>query len=181
MTTVVYDGYDLACESQASQGNEVSSYHVNKIFNSDSYVYAIAGDPALAIPMKESINSSLEPFKDLPDNSIGSYANEFMKLDGVNLEGAYVMSIHKESGNAVIFEGCGDGSIRVNYTFDGDYCVIGSGGSYARSALDFGCDAKEAVQYAVTKDVFSGGDIRVANIIERDEEEIDGSSQPQGF
>lgn len=38
---------------------------------------------------------------------------------------------------------------------------IGSGYKFALSALDFGKSAKEAVEYAATKDCFTGGKVRV--------------------
>lgn len=47
---------------------------------------------------------------------------------------------------------------------------IGTGAKFAISALDFGNSAKEAVEYAITKDCYSGGKVRVFNL---DGEEVD--------
>ncbi len=41
---------------------------------------------------------------------------------------------------------------------------LGSGFKFALSALDFGKTAKEAVEYAITKDCYSGGKVRVFNL-----------------
>lgn len=58
-------------------------------------------------------------------------------------------------------------------TFDGDYCSvsdndynfsIGSGGDFALAALDLGRTAKEAVEYAITRDKNSGGKVHVYDI-----------------
>ena len=41
---------------------------------------------------------------------------------------------------------------------------VGSGGTFAYCALDFGKTAKEAVEYAATKDTNTGGKVRVFNL-----------------
>jgi len=56
--------------------------------------------------------------------------------------------------------------------FDGHMCFdkcdynvgVGSGGTFAYCALDFGKTAKEAVEYAATKDCYTGGKVRVFNL-----------------
>jgi len=40
----------------------------------------------------------------------------------------------------------------------------GSGDQWALAALDFGDSAREAVEYAMTKDVYSGGKVHVYDI-----------------
>lgn len=58
-------------------------------------------------------------------------------------------------------------------TFEDDYCKhtelsyshsIGSGWKFALSALDFNCNAENAVMYAAKKDIYTGGKIRVYDI-----------------
>lgn len=46
----------------------------------------------------------------------------------------------------------------------GANCGLGSGAYWAESALDFGKTAKEAVEYAATKDCYTGGKVRVFNL-----------------
>lgn len=41
---------------------------------------------------------------------------------------------------------------------------LGSGSSFALAALDFGRDAKGAVEYAITRDCYSGGKVHVYDI-----------------
>ena len=40
----------------------------------------------------------------------------------------------------------------------------GSGGEFALAAMDFGKNAKEAVEYAITRDIYSGGEVRVFDV-----------------
>ena len=42
--------------------------------------------------------------------------------------------------------------------------AIGSGGDFALAAMDFGKDAREAVEYAATRNVFTGGRITVFDV-----------------
>lgn len=42
--------------------------------------------------------------------------------------------------------------------------AVGSGGNWALSSLDHGKSAKEAVEYAITKDIYSGGKVHVYDI-----------------
>lgn len=42
--------------------------------------------------------------------------------------------------------------------------AIGSGDEFALAALDFKATTKEAVEYAITKDCYSGGAVRVFNL-----------------
>jgi ATP-dependent protease HslVU (ClpYQ) peptidase subunit len=57
--------------------------------------------------------------------------------------------------------------------FNGDYCSIsendynhsiGSGDVWALAAIDMGKTAKEAVEYAMTRDVYTGGKVHVYDI-----------------
>ncbi|WP_045405413.1 hypothetical protein [Vibrio jasicida] len=55
-----------------------------------------------------------------------------------------------------------DGMLWVNTL---DYSTAeGSGSEWAIAALDFGKSAKEAVEYAMTRDPFSGGKVRIIEL-----------------
>lgn len=45
-----------------------------------------------------------------------------------------------------------------------DFLTSGSGESYAMAALDMGKNVRQAVQYAMTRDIYSGGKITVYDI-----------------
>lgn len=42
--------------------------------------------------------------------------------------------------------------------------TVGSGEDFAKAALDYGATAKEAVEYAMTRDVFTGGKVNVFDV-----------------
>lgn len=65
-----------------------------------------------------------------------------------------------------------DGKGYYVFAFDGafnqepltaDIC-LGSGGHFAQSALDFGKTAKEAVKFAATRCIYTGGKVKVCKI-----------------
>jgi len=65
------------------------------------------------------------------------------------------------------------GGVAWLVAFNGEYCShskmqasrgIGSGGEFAMCALDFGKTAKEAVEYAITRDSGTGGKVHVYDI-----------------
>ena len=41
---------------------------------------------------------------------------------------------------------------------------FGSGSSFALSAMDFGKSAKDSVKYAMTRDIYTGGKIKVIKV-----------------
>ena len=43
-------------------------------------------------------------------------------------------------------------------------CAYGSGQDFALAALDFGTTAKEAVEYAMTRDIYTGGRVQVVDV-----------------
>jgi ATP-dependent protease HslVU (ClpYQ) peptidase subunit len=61
-----------------------------------------------------------------------------------------------------------DGKVFEAVICDGTYSVVelecsaslGSGGQFALAAMDFGCNAKAAVRYAMTRDIGTGGKIK---------------------
>jgi hypothetical protein len=65
-----------------------------------------------------------------------------------------------------------DGIVKLCGIEDGKFWIepvdhnesIGSGSSFALAALDFGKSAKEAVEYAITRDCYSGGKVHVYDI-----------------
>lgn len=42
--------------------------------------------------------------------------------------------------------------------------AAGTGANFALAAMDFGCSAKEAVKYAMTRDIYSGGKVKVIKV-----------------
>ncbi len=65
-----------------------------------------------------------------------------------------------------------DGIVYYVFMADGIFCqeeinhnfTLGSGSQFATAAMDHGKSAKEAVKYAITRDIYSGGRVRVFNV-----------------
>lgn len=58
--------------------------------------------------------------------------------------------------------GFSDGSLWVNTLCYS--ATDGSGADFALAALDFGCNAEQAVEYAMKRDPFTGGKVNVLNL-----------------
>jgi len=87
------------------------------------------------------------------------FINEFEDGAGtVELE-CFCLMIHKGKGYRITQEG------NRYLTSELTYCdAIGSGWQFAMAAMDFGKSAKEAVQYASKRDIYTGGKIKVYNL-----------------
>jgi len=65
-----------------------------------------------------------------------------------------------------------DGVVYYVFMADGVFCqevvshnfTLGSGSQFATAAMDHSNNAKEAVDYAITRDIYSGGRVRVFNV-----------------
>jgi len=140
MTTIAYKHEDgqIAIDSRVTAGNVLISNKVNKIIKNNTGVWLLAGSTCdcegLAL-LKH--NDHVEP---LPDCSALLIKDRKAYLVSVNNDGYCCYT-------------------ELNY----DY-TIGSGGEYATGAMDHGKSAKEAVKYAMTRDVYTGGRIRVFNV-----------------
>ena len=55
-----------------------------------------------------------------------------------------------------------DGSIN-KWSIEHD-TAWGSGEKFALAAMDFGCSAEEAVKYAMTRDIYTGGEVKVIEV-----------------
>jgi len=65
-----------------------------------------------------------------------------------------------------------EGGVYYSFVDDGIFCeelithnfTLGSGRDFALAALDFDKSAKEAVEYAKTRDIYTGGDVKVYSL-----------------
>tara|TARA_R110000850_G_scaffold72879_2_gene160051 strand:+ start:415 stop:852 length:438 start_codon:yes stop_codon:yes gene_type:complete len=139
MTTIVYDhkNKQIACDSRLTGGTLIVSDKIEKFKPNDKGMWFFAGAKS-----DESQIMQLE-HNDKPE----------VKPD------CSALLVKDKKCHLV--------------TFNGDYCSIseneynhsiGSGGEFALAALDFGDSAKEAVEYAITKDSASGGKVHVYDI-----------------
>lgn len=142
MTTIVYDhkNKQIAVDSRLTKGGTtiISDYHV-KYLKNDIGMWFFSGDICDQ------------------DGFVSCYGKE-QEQQPVTFNASAFLVIGKDVFSV--------------YMDDGYFCKTplthsdckGSGELLALSALDFNCTAKEAVEYAKTRDVFSGGEVHVYDI-----------------
>lgn len=152
MTTIAVDkDLTIASDSQMSVGGFVESYDTPKIFSVNGYRVGIAGRYAEAMMFVEALEDLTErdAIQTLTHIPIPECKLELMNLDD------FLALVITPDGEVVCYEGS-------NYTVQvTPPAAIGTGGNYARVAMECGKTAVEAVQEAIKFDVFSGGDIQV--------------------
>lgn len=140
MTTIAYNHKDkeVAVESRTTSGGVVINDKANKSIKNNKGLWVMAGKPCdYHILIELGHNDSVEV---LPD------CQGFLITDGK----CFFVSVNDQGY-------CKHDEMTENFT-------IGSGGDFALSAMDFGCSAKDAVKYAMTRDVYSGGRVRVFKV-----------------
>jgi len=146
MTTIVYDhkNKQIACDSRSTISGT--------IIDDESIKYRQVGDKLWFISGRVGdADTFIKHYKPLTSaNENMDVSCIFVITEGDCVGGVY-MAI-KDSDNTY-----------AECITDHNYAQ-GSGDSWALAALDFGCTAKEAVEYAITKDCYSGGKVHVYDI-----------------
>lgn len=144
MTTFAYSRKEsiIAIDGRISAGSRITSDKYKKWIKKGDNVYFFVGTVTDAIRLIDLANSGFEETDDenLYECSI-VLACDPPKEIYVN-EAGYIEQLE-------ITE---------------DYCTLGSGGDYALSAMDMGKTAKQAVEYAMTRDIYTGGRVTIYNI-----------------
>lgn len=147
MTTIAYKDGIIAYDSQATRDHIVISTTDNKKHETDKYIYFCAG------PIDE-----IDQFIDLHENG-----TKYTQPIGVN---AYIIPKGTEkiyyAGVANESTPLGEPDLRfwkheINYK---EVNAIGSGFELAFAAMDLGMTAREAVEYAAKRDIYTGGEIK---------------------
>jgi ATP-dependent protease HslVU (ClpYQ) peptidase subunit len=146
MTTIVYDhkNKQIACDSRSTIGGTIIDNNAIKHRKVGDKLWFISGRPGDADTFIKNFNPLHSANKNMDVSCIF-----------VLLEGAGAGNVHmaiKDSDDTY-----------AECVADHDYAQ-GSGDKWALAALDFGFTAKEAVEYAITKDVYSGGKVHVYDI-----------------
>lgn len=142
MTTIVYnhDDHQVAVESRASGNDIILNDHADKVIVNGLGTWICCGSVHL-IPFL--VNCSMGDKQEDPDRDM-------------NVAGLLIR----------------DGKVYQTYFSDGYYCedlvdfdfAMGSGMEFALTALDLGASATEAVECAIARDIFSGGEVHVINV-----------------
>lgn len=151
MTTIAWDGYVLAADSQSTTHGIISSLKAQKIFRpSISEKWHIGGDCVLALGCAGDCGAEYELINNL--NTGLGYWSEFVQ--SLRFSALAVVA----SGKAyLIVKNEGDKTASISLVRD-PYAV-GSGATIAKTAMYCGESAFDAVRIAIEMDVFSGGKI----------------------
>jgi hypothetical protein len=143
MTTIAYSHKDkqIAFDSRKTLRG-VCCDKTNKVHKANSSVFVYCGNIS----------------------DIGYFADNFAEnkevgLGEVQLEISAIMIEKGEAFYVYVHEGVFNKEpISSDFTLD-------SGGEFALAALDFGKTAREAVKYAMTRDIYTGGKVKVISLI----------------
>lgn len=139
MTAIVYDHKkkQVAVDSRCCSGGDIMSDEYDKVIIKDREVWIYSG-----------YTCDSEEFSNLKHGDkteIKEKINAFIIKDGF-----------------CFYAGIYDGYMHIDKRTSNDH--LGSGGYFAYCALDFDNTAEEAVKYAIKKDCYSGGKVRVFNL-----------------
>ena len=149
MTTIVYDHKNkaIAIDSRVtSAGQIMDDSAVKFIFKPDDSVWFYSGRP---IDMRAAMNI------------FDSYENQCIKAPKNRIE----------FSSFIAFAGC---AYYCYYSSSNEYVMekathndgFGSGGIYALCAVNMGKSADEAVEFAKSMDIYSGGKVHVFSVLE---------------
>jgi len=139
MTTIVYCNNIIAADSQETAGDIIVNCKCNKLTKYKGILFACSG---AASDEKELINAY----------NGKEYNKEVDIYAIVDDHGTvYLAGIDSKEGF-------------WKQDITGQNYAIGSGKSFAYTAMDLGCNAKEAVRMAIKRDVNSGGRIRIHKV-----------------
>jgi len=140
MTTIVYDhkNKQIACDSRESGGGVLFTDEAIKYRAVDNDMWFICGS-------KSDVSIFIDTFehnRNVPEN--------------IECGGLLVR-------DGVVYKACNEDGV---YKLDELPCneSVGSGGWLAMAAVDLGKTAKEAVEYAMTRDLYTGGKIHIYDI-----------------
>lgn len=138
MTTIAYCHKDreIAVDSRQTMGSFIATDKANKIMKTDKGIFFLAGGVADC---------------EFLANNYPEISNEESSAYGIAVIDGDVFWLSNHNGKADT----------VKCTHD---MTAGSGEAYAQAALDFGCNARDAVEYAMTRDNCTGGKVRVFKV-----------------
>lgn len=142
LTTIATNSKQIAFDSQSQRGDTLVNVPHMKMKESQEHYFfysGVAGDIA---------------------HFINAFFGESSEQPGLNLS-AFIVCPDKSIWLGSFAE---DGELRKDEVEDGEIYALGSGGGFAISAMDLGKSPAEAVAYAATRDVYTGGDVHLFDI-----------------
>lgn len=146
MTTIAYNHIEnkIACDGRVTCGGVIKMDTLKKYVVRDGFILFYTGATS-DVPRMVDIVSNHDGGDTVDLESEIEIEVLFIKDKCV-----YVASVTADNEYFI-------DSVECNY-------AIGSGSSFALAAMDFGRTAKDAVKYAMTRDVYSGGKISVCDV-----------------
>lgn len=154
MTTITYRAGVMCSDSQATRGDFIDNKSTTKIYEVGGSLIGISGN---AISAKKFVDW----FAEMMEHSTAQEAFPYVKVtlpEKMVEEDFHALVVYPDQ-TAYEFFGC-DNVMECAE----DYAAVGSGMLYALCAMDAGATAEEAVNVAIKRDVFSGGDVQVFNL-----------------
>ena len=142
MTTIIYDhkNKQIACDSRIAKSSGVYSDEFIKMIDTKSRMFVMSGATC----------------------DIDYFIKNFERHKKINID------IQLDCSGIMIEKGVAYSVFTHDGVFNMDSLICneseGSGGKFALAALDFGNTAKQAVEYAATKDCYTGGKVHVYDI-----------------
>jgi 20S proteasome alpha/beta subunit len=137
MTTIAFDGNTVAYDSRLTRGGLICCDTTNKMLETNGFKIVSAGTEADCDTLIKCFLEGDTPDEDGDASFIANHTDGRL--------------IH------VLYH---DDKMVIENIWDEGVFALGSGSSYAISAMDFGKSAVEAVKYAATRDCYTGGKIR---------------------
>jgi len=141
MTTIAYhhESKTIAADSRQTMNGRIVTDIANKTKDVDGVRFAFTGKAS-------DEDLFVDYYFNRQKSSLLPEASALVFDDGM----AYSVVVN-EDGNVDKFK------LTMNFT-------LGCGGDFALSAMDHGKGAKEAVEYAMTRDIYTGGEVRVIQL-----------------
>jgi len=139
MTTIVYHQGIIAADSRVASGDIITDDNYNKIINKNGVVFAFSG---ATTDQQDLINAYFgEPYQDK------------LEIDAIIVDKGVVYVASTDEENKFW---------KLDIT-ERSYC-IGAGRRHAWTAIDCGCNAKQAVEMAIKRDIYSGGKVTIHKV-----------------
>lgn len=137
MTTIAYRGGIVAVDTLVVAGGVVVDHFGEKTATKDGVMFFFAG--------------SVSDIHKLIDEYFSSAGNDVGNISAIVIDQGNIIKVGGEEDGKGIWK-CPQR--RENHI------AIGSGQDFALAAMDFGNSAKEAIEYAMTRDIYTGGEVR---------------------
>jgi ATP-dependent protease HslVU (ClpYQ) peptidase subunit len=151
MTTIAWDGKTLAADGQETSENIISSLSAKKIITPQkNQKWSIRGEKVLAFASSGDACALLE----ISDHLSGHLKSDTLMRVGLEFEALVITK------NEIFLVQKSEGKEDICISSITGFWTLGSGCDFALSAMKMGKTAKEAVEHAITIDLYSGGEVQ---------------------